>query len=100
MDGTDAVYVIEDHSSEEVYYHLGTFRTLADALAALDKAGGPDNALPNNGADREDFCRVEIHEHRLGWHCGGRLAYAREWKRVYSDEDDDGTWRRIAEKGK
>ena len=88
---TDSVFEIVDSTSDEQYWTLGMFPTLADALAALD--GCTPDDMPGDHYDYEGVCRVEVRERKYGWGGTGTCVHAREWTSEYNEAKDEYEWR-------
>lgn len=79
-----------DCTDDEQYFPLGHWLTLADAIAALDECQDPDD-LGSDGC-HDDYCKVEIREHKIGWSGHGKTVYVREWSQKYDEAKDDYEW--------
>jgi hypothetical protein len=86
-----SVFEIVDSTSDEQYWTLGMFPTLADALAALADCT-PDD-LPGDHDEYDGACRVEVREHKYGWGGTGKCVHAREWTSEYNEAEDEYEWR-------
>jgi hypothetical protein len=89
------IYEIIDATTHEIYWTLGVWYSLPDALAALDKIADPGD-LPDARDKDDDFCRVEIRERQPGWNDGpGKLVHTRAWDYILDEEADEFLWRRL-----
>ena len=86
-----SVFQVEDHSNDEVYHTLGTFRTLDAARKALATVTDPTELCLE---EVEDYARIEVREYPFGWHDHGRRVYAVELLTHYNDDDGTTTWTR------
>jgi hypothetical protein len=83
------IYEVVD-SSNETYWTLGVFPTLAAVKTALDGCN-PDD-LPGDHDDFDDYCKVEVRERCFGWGGVGKTVQTCEWRRVYREADDEYVW--------
>jgi len=84
------IYELVDYSDQEHYFTLGHWTTLQEVLDAI-KGKEPEDI--NTPADIEDYFKLEVREHTLGWSGFGKLVYQREWTRIYNEEKDEYHWR-------
>lgn len=84
------IFEVVDHTDDEVYYVLGIFQTLTDAIEALDKCNDPKKLV--SLGTLEDYFRVEIFERELGFRPDKKTVCIREWKEVYDEALDEYTW--------
>ncbi len=81
------VYEIVDATSDEQYWPLGIFPTLAEATAALSGCREP----PSDNA--EEFCRIEVRERAVGWGDLGKCVHVQEWVSYYDELADEWKWK-------
>lgn len=93
-----SVFEMVDATNEETYSTLGVWRSLEDAVAALDSCKDPDEIMSEGYHDPEKYCRVEINEHKLGWSFGGKLVFRREWRMIHNEKEDEYEWEMIRDK--
>lgn len=85
-----SAFEMVDCTDDEQYFPLGHWLTLADAIAALDECKGPDD-LGSDGC-HDDYCKVEIREHKIGWSGHGKKVYERVWSQKYDEAKDEYEW--------
>jgi len=85
-----AVFELRDVTDDEHYFSLGYWPTLAAAVAELDRCTEPDD-LDSDGF-HEDYCKVEIREHKFGWSGHGKIVYKRDWLLQLNKSRDDYEW--------
>lgn len=81
--------LIEHQACDDLYYPLGIFLTLADAVATVEKHGVGVCTM-----DPDEWAGVEIKERRIGLTSNGRTVWKRSWKRDWS-EDAKERWKII-----
>lgn len=81
------LYEVIDRTDEDVYYPLGLFLSLEEALSAIEDAREPDNIVSNDW--ELDYVVVEIRERRLGWREPGRTVYTHTWQRIYDRQEGE-----------
>lgn len=86
-----AVFELTDVTDEEMYYPIGIWLTLGEAIAYVDRCKEPDDL----GSDQchDDTCRVEIRERKIGRSTHGKAVFERQWVQDYNDADDKYEWR-------
>lgn len=87
---TGSVFEMVDATDDEQYFPLGIWLTLESAMAALDECKEPDDV----GSDgcHDDYCKVEIRQHGIGWSGHGKKVYQREWISKYDEAKDEYEW--------
>lgn len=79
-----------DATDGEQYFPLGHWPTLVDAMNALDECKTPAD-LGSDGC-HDDYCKVEIREHKFGWSGHGDKVHQREWSLKYDEAKDEYEW--------
>lgn len=72
--------LIEHQQCDDLYYPLGIFLALADAIAVVEKHGV---GICTN--DPDEWAGVEIKERRIGLSSNGRTVWKRSWERDWSE---------------
>ena len=85
------VFEIVDHTNDEVYFTQGLWPTLEEAIEAIEDLE-PNDLDSFDSA--EDYCRVQIHERKFGYHDLGHCLYTVEFTGRYDAERDDYVWDR------
>jgi len=85
------IFELIDRTEDEVYYTLGLFTSLEEAIKELDKVKTPED-LGSEGYF-EDSAKVEIRQCQIGW-CGhGKLVFQREYHiTIYDDDKSKDIW--------
>ena len=90
------IYEAIDHTDDEMYYPIGLWLTLDDAIAALEQCADPSDLGSDGYEWEEGFCRVEIRERHIGWpnhDLGNRKVAEVTWK-VTGGTHDEKYWTR------
>jgi hypothetical protein len=85
------VFELVDATSDEMYYPLGMYLSLEDAIKATDVK--KDEPLTSN----DEFERVEVRKREIGFH-GWRyesIVFTLERESYYDECDDEYYWRNI-----
>jgi len=84
------VFEMVDATDDEQYFPIGIWLTLESAMTALNECKDPDDV----GSDgcHEDYFKVEIRQHQIGWSGHGKLVYQREWTNNYDEAKDEYNW--------
>ena len=84
------LYEVVDQTLEDIYWTLGIWESLKDAIEACSVGNSPECAL---GANIEDYVKFHIQERKIGFSDTGKHVATVEWDKQYDDDDDyDGTW--------
>jgi len=86
-----AVFEIVDYTEGDVFYPVGIFLTLEDAIAAIEEHEKPWTMSEDSGDC--DFCHLEIRRREIGTSRSGIKVWERQWACEYGYEDDDPKWR-------
>ena len=84
-------FEVVDHTEEDIYYTLGNFPTLEDALKQLDGISDP-NDLVGDHFDYEDYCCFRVYERKIGWQGMGAVVHERTWRQEFDDGEDAFKW--------
>ena len=84
------IYEAADVTNDEVYWTLGVWLTLEDALADIDKCKVPSDASDQEEHEYYEHCKIEIRERVIGWpsNDGGKVVAVRQWYLTYDDEGE------------
>lgn len=89
---TGSVFEVVDCTEGDVYYPVGHWRTLKEAIASLDKHNDSPDGLCSESM-HEDRCHIEIREHAIGGKSGyGKKVYERKWRLAYQEATDLYVW--------
>ena len=81
------IYDVLDQSNDEMYYALGWWPSLNDAMGTL--LSGDVNEPPASDYEHEDVYLVEIRERWVGYGDLGKKVASIRW---VQDWDNDGEW--------
>jgi len=82
------VYELVDATSYEIYYALGLYLSLEEAMVAAEKS---PECWSN---DAEDFAKVDIRERAIGWGDDADVVCSVEWNRLYDEDKEEYVWRK------
>ena len=85
------IWELVDCSNDEMYFTIGLFLSLHDAIKAID-AYGKDEAI---GEYSEGWEKVEIRKRKIGFSGVGEKVYERERETYYDEEADEYYWRTV-----
>lgn len=85
-----AVYEVIDQTSDEIYYSLGIWLSLEDAVGSI--AGKDVDSVDVYGNSGDECFSAVIKKHEVGWSQGGVEVYKVVWENVYNEEEDDCEW--------
>lgn len=83
MDIFEVVDITDTHD-EGMYFTLGLWLSLEDALAAFDKVETPDGLI----YEYEDRVDIEIRQKVTGWNETGKVVAKIEWVMIIPEMDD------------
>lgn len=84
----DKIFELTDNTNDEMYFTLGLFLTLEEAVRTLLGGFERDSNYSDNGYG-EGAERFEIHERKIGMGGNGILVWEVERSENYSDENDE-----------
>ena len=85
------VYEVIDTSNDEIYFTLGVWPSLVEAIAELDSCKSPTEFCDAY----DEYARVEIRELKIGW-CEPKTKFIREYFGEYPDESDEIVWKIVS----
>lgn len=92
----ESVYELVDVSDDEVYYPLGLFLSVQDAIDAVEKHFSEKSEPPHEGHyDDGDVISLEVRKRDIGLAAVSfKAEWSRKWQRVWDDDDfsGDGRW--------
>lgn len=88
-----SVFELVDVTDEEMYYPLGIWLSLEEAIAVVDQCKDDPAALPSP-IEYEEYAKVEIRERRIGWSENNLAVFERKWVKDYDAAQDKYCWRR------
>lgn len=89
-----SVFEVVDSSNEETYWTLGIWRTLQEALAALD-VENPEDVGCNEAEEYDEHRTIEVRERKIGWGGTGKRVAKVEWKATWDEPADKFKWARV-----
>ena len=90
-----AVFEAIDSTDDEIYYPIGIYASLDDAISELTKGEGEEGFTPPGGDgawDKEDIASVAIYERKIGGYGKGKKVWSRTWTQDYSEDLDEYPW--------
>ena len=93
MTTSTTIYEARDCTDPDQYYPVGLWRTLDEAIAALEQCDDPPDNTGGHG--EEGFCRVQIWRRQFGFtdNRDRKLAEV-TWTRDYDETIDEDHWTR------
>lgn len=86
-----SIFEAVDKTEDEIYFTIGLWPSLEDAIKFLEKHQDPTEFLDQ---DHDEFCLVEIRERAMGFSGVGEKIATIEWEHTYIEEEDEYQWRR------
>jgi len=86
------IFEAVDRTDEDMYFTVGLWPTLEEAIRAFDNCNNPDEF--SDDVDHEEYCLIEIRERKIGWSDTGIERAKLEWMREYDEENDEYIWAR------
>ena len=86
-----SAFELVDRTDEEMYYPLGIFLTLKDAVDAVEQQAEPWQ-LSEQAYDG-DYVRLEIRERQVGLSQHGEVVWSRSWENIYDEARDECSWK-------
>lgn len=95
MSSIGKVYEIVDATSDEQYFTLGVWLTLAEAIKELEGCNEPADFCAPSADDNDGVSIIEIREREIGWSdCyPGKVVYTKRWIEDYDEERDEYAWK-------
>ena len=91
---TEYVYEVIDASNDEMYFPLGIFLTLKDALDDIKSHG--KEAVTEYGRNGDiDHEILKIKQRAIGWDGGGTLSITIRREQYYDEKADEYYWRGV-----
>lgn len=90
-EGGMEIFELVDCTDDEMYFTIGLFFSLHDAIQAI-KAHGKDEAIIEYS---EDYEKVEVRQRNVGFSDAGRKVYEAERETYYDEEADEYYWREV-----
>lgn len=84
------IYEACDCSSDEVYFPLGIWPSLDEAVKKFDTDDADE--IHDESGNREDMFIVEIREREFGFSGHGKCVMKIEWGKTYDTEKDEYVW--------
>lgn len=91
---TGSVFEVVDATGDEIYWPLGIWPTLSDAIASLEGCDDPNDFGCHDHDDHDECCVVEIRERGIGWSGEGKAMATLRWTNRYDESTDEIVWRR------
>ena len=85
-----AVYEVVDSTSDEMYFPLGMYLTLQEAIAAIERAATDSDYPISEHAD--EYEKINVIERGFGWGIDGKTVYKFERTAQWSDDGDEVLW--------
>ncbi|MCK5343105.1 MAG: hypothetical protein KAR20_06860 [Candidatus Heimdallarchaeota archaeon] len=86
------IFEAVDRTDEDMYFTVGLWPTLEEAIKAFDNSNDPDEF--SNDVCHEEYCLIEIRERKIGWSDTGIERAKLEWTSSYNEEDGGYIWAR------
>ena len=87
----ESIFEAVDNTEDEMYFTIGVWPSLEDAIKFLENHEDPTDFLDQN---HDEFCMVEIRERAMGFSGVGEKRATIEWEHTHIEEEDEYQWRR------
>ncbi len=91
------IYEAVDSTSDELYFPIGIWLSLEEAVAAFDTEDAEE--IPDESGHREDSLIVDIRERDVGFSGFGRSVKKIEWSGAYKEDSDEYVWSKVNTEG-
>lgn len=85
------IFEAVDHTDEEMYFTIGLWPKLEDAIKAIEGCKQPCDF---SDQDHEEYCKVEIRARVIGFSDIGETVATIEWELNYNEAEDEYQWER------
>lgn len=87
------IYEVVDYTNDEMYYTLGLFLSLEQAMEYIEEAEEPDRTISEFVYDHYE--EIQILKRKIGWSQHGKPVKTIRREEKYNEEEDEYYWQRI-----